>query len=785
MKSSNSRVRLPSKTASVAPHASKSEVGVRQIAGTCAQICARFASEPPAGSRKHLSRPLAPTHRLGKEGSDCPHLGPPSPAKSECLARALLGNVVRTSSAPTATIVGELGARFMPLKMTSSAAYESPDGIRLSFARWKVSERRGHARTAEHPALIGMISGCGPTEKRKRAPPKSREMPSPEEPVLDGAAEVSPLQTSPTKEWYKQKVHESANEVQQLKKKVKTLQQKKRRLSKRIDASRDLIEQLKEQNLLSEKELEVFQASFSADIQQLLKRTHEKTKKSPPELRAFALTLHYYSPRAYGYVRAKFNNALPNQRTLCEWYKALNGDPGFISESFEFIKNIVQGRDEPLVATIMVDDMSIKKHVQLVGNKVFGYVDLCMEMSGDSLPEASNACVFMLVALNMRLKLTKECISRVTSAGVIAASLTFDGAASNFSMASFLGADLSLRSPVFNTSFQCSEDCQNKVFVILDACHMIKLVRNCLGSVNHLTDIQGLKVKWSYIEALEALQQKEGLHLGNKLTKVHMEWAKQKMKVRLAVQTLSSSVADALDFCEYKLKLPQFQGAHATAEFIRIFDRLFDILNSRNPLARSFKAPLRQQNAASWKSFFHEAEEYIRGLKDASGRPVIDGLKKTGFVGLIICIRSVTALFDALVATKILKYLLTHKMSQDHLETFFGCVRGKGGHNNNPTACQFRAAYKRLLFHTEITSSDAGSCCRDVVSILNMSSAVSLAESPAAVTSHRRSSLLEPLDDEHDYTHRVDLPQPFSSDECCCAVYSGICGSQGAVCHQL
>lgn len=40
------------------------------------------------------------------------------------------------------------------------------------------------------------------------------------------------------------------------------------------------------------------------------------------------------------------------------------------------------------------------------------------------------------------------------------------------------------------------------------------------------------------------------------------------MKVRLAVQTLNSSVADALDFCEYKLKLPQFQGAHATAEFI-------------------------------------------------------------------------------------------------------------------------------------------------------------------------------------------------------------------------
>ncbi|XP_049276078.1 THAP domain-containing protein 2-like [Rhipicephalus sanguineus] len=108
-------------------------------------------------------------------------------------------------------------------------------------------------------------------EKRKRAPPKNRETPSPEAPVTDEAAEVSTLQTSTTKEWYRQKVHESANEVQQLKKKIKTLQQNKRRLSKRIDASKDLIDQLKEQNLLSEKGSEVFQASFSPDIQQLLK----------------------------------------------------------------------------------------------------------------------------------------------------------------------------------------------------------------------------------------------------------------------------------------------------------------------------------------------------------------------------------------------------------------------------------------------------------------------------------------------------------------------------------
>uniref|UniRef100_A0A1S4KWE5 Transposable element P transposase-like RNase H C-terminal domain-containing protein n=2 Tax=Ixodes scapularis TaxID=6945 RepID=A0A1S4KWE5_IXOSC len=59
-------------------------------------------------------------------------------------------------------------------------------------------------------------------------------------------------------------------------------------------------------------------------------------------------------------------------------------------------------------------------------------------------------------------------------------------------------------------------------------------------------------------------------------------------------------------------------------------------------------------------------------------------------------------------------YILTHKISQDHLEIFFGSIRGKGGYNNNPTAWQFKAAYKRLLIQTEVKSSEAGNCSADV-----------------------------------------------------------------------
>jgi len=43
-------------------------------------------------------------------------------------------------------------------------------------------------------------------------------------------------------------------------------------------------------------------------------------------------------------------------------------------------------------------------------------------------------------------------------------------------------------------------------------------------------------------------QENIGLNLANKLTAKHMAWKKNVMKVKLAAQTLSSSVADALEF---------------------------------------------------------------------------------------------------------------------------------------------------------------------------------------------------------------------------------------------
>lgn len=48
---------------------------------------------------------------------------------------------------------------------------------------------------------------------------------------------------------------------------------------------------------------------------QNISSSSKSTAKFPEELRKFALTLHFYSPKRYEYVRT-FNLALPHQNTI-------------------------------------------------------------------------------------------------------------------------------------------------------------------------------------------------------------------------------------------------------------------------------------------------------------------------------------------------------------------------------------------------------------------------------------------------------------------------------------
>ena len=95
--------------------------------------------------------------------------------------------------------------------------------------------------------------------------------------------------------------------------------------------------------------------------------------------------------------------------------------------------------------------------------------------------------------------------------------------------------------------------------------------------------------------------------------------------------------------------------------------------------------------------------------------------RKTGFVGFLAAIKSTKQLFHELVGKENapLEYLLTYKLSQDHLELFFAAVRSAGGFNNNPTTEQFTAAYKRLLTRSHIEGGKGNCKQRDPIEILS------------------------------------------------------------------
>ena len=121
----------------------------------------------------------------------------------------------------------------------------------------------------------------------------------------------------------------------------------------------------------------------------------------------------------------------------------------------------------------------------------------------------------------------------------------------------------------------------NDVFAISDACHVLKLARNALAFLGTFHASFQEKIEWKYICTLHQVQQHEGLKLANKISTEHIQFEKHKMNVSLAAQTLSSSVAHAIEFLDKVLKTSEFEGSAATVKFIKIIDRLFDILNQQ------------------------------------------------------------------------------------------------------------------------------------------------------------------------------------------------------------
>eukprot|EP00102_Acyrthosiphon_pisum_P024286 XP_016661496.1 PREDICTED: uncharacterized protein LOC107884274 [Acyrthosiphon pisum] len=374
-----------------------------------------------------------------------------------------------------------------------------------------------------------------------------------------------------------------------------------------------IIQDLKKQNLIDEDTSVTLFESFGKHKELITnwskKNTGKKiSKKYSPTVRQFALSLHFFSAKAYDYMAALY-------AALCIMHYA-----------------------------------AIRQHLEYDGNKYYGRVDMGIGINNDSLEVAKECLVFLVVSVNeswklpiayflarslnssQKSELIHHALHVLESTGVKIISLTFDGCSSNINTAQILGCTYNVET--LNTSF--TSGCENNpnIVTLLDPAHMVKLVRNAFGEKKVFLDFEGKEINVEYIKLLCCLQEKEGCHLANKLRKQHIFYFKQKMKVKLATQLLSQSVADALKFCKNSLNLNEFCNADATIQFIELFNIAFDILNSRSINCIGYNKALCKENIESVILFTKKIKTYIKGLKveDKPGIfvPVLHSSRKTG-----------------------------------------------------------------------------------------------------------------------------------------------------------
>lgn len=382
----------------------------------------------------------------------------------------------------------------------------------------------------------------------------------------------------------------------------------------------------------------------------------------------------------------------------------MNSEPGLTKQSFELLKNLRSGDSgwQYDICGIVIDGMSIRSSLEWDNHKakMVGLVDFGenIDVPGEDKP-AHEALVIMAVGIrsawklplayffcvgcsaNLQAQLLRNVFDELLEINVTPISLTLDGMITNVKTVNILGCETS------TNNIQCHFDYERsplkKIFVFFDVCHCIKNVRNALSVLTSFK-LGNEYVRWSYIVKLNAIQRKEGLVAANKLSNAHIYFKNQIMKVKLATQTLSNSVAKGIRFCRL-LDLNEFKGSEQTEFFIETMDRLFDILNSHNDFCKSkFKRALSLSNLNQTRDFLMSARNMILNLKNSSGRPLVETKRAIGFVGFVISIDSLLAIADILIGSTApspipkIRYLRTYSFSQDHIEIFFSAVRRAG-----------------------------------------------------------------------------------------------------------
>ncbi len=451
----------------------------------------------------------------------------------------------------------------------------------------------------------------------------------------------------------------------------------------------------------------------------------------------------------------KLGMKLPAVDSVLGWVQEFKLTPGINENLYQCIERLTQDKTKIDKDCILAwDEMAIKEFIEFnkYTDSFEGVVDLGTERS---LLPANEVLVLMIHGIHSRWKFpvsfyfsnhatTSDSLSMIIYSNIkklfeIGLRVRLGVCDMSFTNQSLYRKwGITPENPVMHID-------GNDIIFVHDTPHLFKLVRNNLEKRDFILEetveqrTVKRKVSWKHIKSFYQHDTQVSSRLAPKLTKAHIFLRDySKMKVRLAVQLLSFSVACGMKtLCKTKVLA---EDALVTSEFIEKMDEIFDFLNTSK--YRDKKV------TRSAFYFFHnlrKCDEYINFIKSIS----IPGLKrKADFLnGLIQTLTGIKILSNQL-RLEGYNIILTRFLQQDCLEHFFSNIRSKGGYCRNPTARQFRLNF-RYLFFTSLMSFPSNGNAQDVFEkkIFNFNIAFPFQKIKNVVSS---SNSTEPLDIEDD-----------------------------------
>lgn len=452
-----------------------------------------------------------------------------------------------------------------------------------------------------------------------------------------------------------------------------------------------------------------------------------KGEKYSETVRKFALTLRFYSPRAYDYVREKFDRSLPHPVTIKKWYQqsTVLASSGLCNRTIELLKEKAKEMDmkgEKLYCAVIHDEMNIRQQIQWANDKksfsgliTFGKVS----EDAENLPMATQVLVFLVSGINIpfhlpiayyfvaslegidKVVLMKSIRMSLANIGVIELANVFDGHSTNITACEIMGSSFDFND--FHPQFINDDD---EIFPFLDPAHMLKLIRNVLADKKKIYDRLGRPIEWKYYEMLVDLKEKDDFNT-HKLTRAHINYHRNDMKVSLAAQIFSNSTASSLQSLMDR-NYPGFEDATGTIEFTSRIDNLFNVMMSEKQCENIYKSPITPETSSVIFSFLDDTAEYLKGLTFEKGKnAIVESRSKVGFKGMIIDIANVKQIYEKFVQTNKLHEFCVRRVIQCPLESLFSRCRSHAmlGTNTNPTTVQFTSTIRKILVNNEVTSS--------------------------------------------------------------------------------